>query len=155
MTPADAAAIEKAERKVIDRLTRYGTGPGRFGLIHADLRMSNLMVQDGRITVIDFDDCGWSWFMADLAAVISFIEDTLRAQTILDEWLEGYRTVCPVAPADLAEIPTFVMLRRLMLTAWIGTHPNPNPHRRSGVGPRLGHSRIGARVRYGPNVVPH
>ena len=135
LTPADAAAIEKAERKVIDRLTRYGTGPGRFGLIHADLRMSNLMVQDGRITVIDFDDCGWSWFMADLAAVISFIEDTPRAQTILDEWLEGYRTVCPVAPADLAEIPTFVMLRRLMLTAWIGTHPESEPAQT--LGPRF------------------
>ena len=32
-----------------------------------------------------------------------------------------------IPAADLVEIPTFVMLRRLMLTAWIGTHPESGP----------------------------
>jgi Ser/Thr protein kinase RdoA (MazF antagonist) len=127
LTASDAATIEKAERKVVDRLTSYGTGPERFGLVHADLRMSNLMVHEGKITVIDFDDCGWSWYLADLGAVVSFIEDTPEAERIVDEWLDGYRRVRPIAVSDLAEIPTFVMLRRLMLTAWIGTHPESEP----------------------------
>nr|WP_232374722.1 phosphotransferase [Mycolicibacterium mengxianglii] len=129
---ADAETIEAAERKIVDRLTRYGTGPDRFGLVHADLRMSNLMVHEGKITVIDFDDCGWSWFLADLGAVVSFIEDTPEAQHIVEDWLTGYQQVRPMPPADLAEIPTFVMLRRLMLTAWIGTHPDSEPARTLG-----------------------
>jgi len=124
---ADAATIAEAERKVIDRLTAYGMGPQRFGLVHNDLRMSNLMVHQGKITVIDFDDCGWSWYLADLGAVVSFIEDSPAAPRIVDEWLDGYRRVRDIAAADLAEIPTFVMLRRLMLTAWIGTHPESEP----------------------------
>ena len=37
-------------------------------------------------------------------------------------WLEGYREVAPLAAADEAEIDTFVMLRRLMLVTWIGSH---------------------------------
>ncbi|MUL49322.1 phosphotransferase [Mycobacterium sp. CBMA293] len=123
----DAAIIEEAERKVIDRLTDYGMGPERFGLVHADLRMSNLMVHQGKITVIDFDDCGWSWYLTDLGAVVSFIEESPDAPRIIDEWLEGYRSVRDIPAADLAEIPTFVMLRRLMLTAWIGTHPESSP----------------------------
>jgi Ser/Thr protein kinase RdoA (MazF antagonist) len=127
LSASDAVTIEKAERKVVDRLARYGTGPERFGLIHADLRMSNLMVHQGKITVIDFDDCGWSWYLADLGAVVSFIEHTPEAERIVDKWLDGYRRVRPIAASDLAEIPTFVMLRRLMLTAWIGTHPESEP----------------------------
>ncbi|MDR3661832.1 MAG: phosphotransferase [Mycobacterium sp.] len=124
---ADAATIEAAEHKVIDRLTSYGMGPERFGLVHNDLRMSNLMVHEGKITVIDFDDCGWSWYLADLGAVVSFIEETPDAPRIVDEWLDGYRRVRAIPAADLAEIPTFVMLRRLMLTAWIGSHPESAP----------------------------
>jgi len=30
--------------------------------------------------------------------------------------------VAPLAPADEAELMTFVMLRRLLLVAWIGSH---------------------------------
>jgi Ser/Thr protein kinase RdoA (MazF antagonist) len=30
--------------------------------------------------------------------------------------------VAPLSPEDEAEIPTFVMLRRLLLVAWIGSH---------------------------------
>jgi Ser/Thr protein kinase RdoA (MazF antagonist) len=64
------------------RLAQFGCAPDRFGLIHADLRMANLMIDPevpaGPITVIDFDDCGWSWHLADLGAVVSFIEDTPR-----------------------------------------------------------------------------
>jgi len=132
LSTEDASVIEQAERKVIDRLTAYGMGPERFGLVHADLRMSNLMVHQGKITVIDFDDCGWSWYLADLGAVVSFIEDSPDAARIVDEWLDGYRGVRPIAAGDLAEIPTFVMLRRLMLTAWIGTHPESEPARTLG-----------------------
>lgn len=127
LTAEDAAVIEEAERKVIDRLTEYGMGPERFGLVHADLRMSNLMVHGGKITVIDFDDCGWSWYLADLGAVVSFVEDSPGAARIVDEWLSGYRSVRDIPAADLVEIPTFVMLRRLMLTAWIGSHPESGP----------------------------
>ena len=37
-------------------------------------------------------------------------------------WVDGYRTVAPLDPAEEAELGTFVMLRRLLLVAWIGSH---------------------------------
>ena len=37
-------------------------------------------------------------------------------------WVEGYRAVAPLSAEDEAELPTFVMLRRLLLVAWIGSH---------------------------------
>ncbi len=37
-------------------------------------------------------------------------------------WLAGYRTVAPVGAEDEAMMPVFVMLRRLLLMAWIASH---------------------------------
>ncbi len=37
-------------------------------------------------------------------------------------WVEGYRSVAPLTAEDEAELATFVMLRRLLLVAWIGSH---------------------------------
>ena len=74
------------------------------------------------ITVIDFDDCGWSWYLADLGAVVSFIEDTPAAERMIAGWLAGYREVRELPAEHLEMIPTFVMLRRLQLTAWVASH---------------------------------
>ena len=123
---ADAALIAEAVGRIEARLTEFGTGPDRFGLVHADLRLANLMVDptDPRapITVIDFDDSGWSWYLIDLGAMVSFIEDTPDAERMIADWLRGYRTVRDLPADHLELVPTFVMLRRIMLLAWIGTH---------------------------------
>ncbi len=123
LAPDGAAVVERAAAVVAESLAEFGQAPDRFGLIHADLRMANLMVGSGSgITVIDFDDCGWSWHLADLGAVVSFIEDTPEAERMIVDWLRGYREVRTIAPEHLEMIPTFVMLRRLMLTAWVASH---------------------------------
>jgi Ser/Thr protein kinase RdoA (MazF antagonist) len=72
--------------------------------------------------VIDFDDCGFTWFMYDFATTVSFMEDHPRVPELREAWLEGYRAVAPLDAADEAELDTFVMLRRLLLVAWIGSH---------------------------------
>jgi Ser/Thr protein kinase RdoA (MazF antagonist) len=104
------------------RLAEYGTSPDRFGLIHADLRAANLLVDGDRLHVIDFDDCGFSWFLYDFAAAVSFVEHDPRLPEWQAAWLRGYRTVEPLDPADEQMLATFVMMRRLMLVAWMGSH---------------------------------
>jgi Ser/Thr protein kinase RdoA (MazF antagonist) len=74
------------------------------------------------VRVIDFDDSGFTWFMYDFATTVSFMEDHPRVPELQAAWLEGYRSVAPLDPADEAELDTFVMLRRLLLVAWIGSH---------------------------------
>lgn len=104
------------------RLAAYGDDPQRFGLVHADLRLANLLVDDGAVRVIDFDDCGWSWWLYDFATAVSFFEDDPVVPELAAAWAEGYRTVAPLDAADEAELQTFVLLRRLLLVAWVGSH---------------------------------
>ena len=114
--------LGRAAELIRERLRRFGTGPDRFGLIHADMRLANLLVNGPDIQVIDFDDCGFGWFLFDIGASLSFIEHDPRVPALCDAWLRGYRDVLPLPDEDAAEIPTFVLLRRLQLVAWVGSH---------------------------------
>ena len=139
----DGPAVGAAEREVLGRLAAalgarlaaYGTGPERLGLVHADLRLANLIVDPGGaapVTVIDFDDSGFGWFLYDLGASLSFIEHDPRVPELTDAWVTGYRRVAPLTAADVAELPTFVLLRRLLLVAWIGSHADTDLARSMG-----------------------
>lgn len=104
------------------RLAAYGKGPERFGLIHCDLRLANLLIDGKAVKVIDFDDCGLGWYMYDAATPVSFYEHEPQVPDLIESWKQGYRRVIELAKEDEAEIPTFVMLRRMLLVAWIGSH---------------------------------
>ena len=104
------------------RLRVFGTSAERFGLVHADMRLANLLLHHGEARVIDFDDCGFSWYLYDLATAVSFIEDRSDIDELIDAWLIGYQRVGTVSAAERAEIPTFLMLRRMLIAAWIGSH---------------------------------
>ena len=126
----DGIAVGPAERDILGRLdaalrgrlSAFGRGPDRFGLIHADLRLANLLVHGADTFVIDFDDSGWGWLLYDLGAALSFIEHDPRVPELVDSWVRGYRRVRALSAAEEAEIPTFVMMRRMLLVAWIGSH---------------------------------
>jgi len=121
VTPEIRALLDRVEATVKDRLAAFGKGPERYGLIHADMRLANLLIDGGHTRLIDFDDCGMGWFLYDFAAAISFMEDHPQVPALKHAWAEGYRTVRPMSEAEEAEIDTFVMLRRLALLAWIGS----------------------------------
>ncbi|MCC9624583.1 phosphotransferase [Thalassospira sp. MA62] len=123
LDPAAMAVLERVCAVLESRLADYGMDHDRFGLIHADLRLANLLVDDAQLGVIDFDDCGFGWFGYDFAAAISFIELDPIVPALKEAWIEGYRTIAPFSDADVAMLDGFVMLRRLLLTAWIASHP--------------------------------
>lgn len=104
------------------RLEDYGSNPDRFGLVHADLRLANLLVEDDVISVIDFDDCGYSWFLYDFGTAVSFIEDDPHLASWQAAWVTGYREVGDLSSTDEQMLSTFVMLRRMLLVAWMGSH---------------------------------
>lgn len=119
---SDHEIIEEAVARIGSDLTTFGQSADRYGLIHADLRLTNLLLQNDRIGVIDFDDCGMSWFMHDLAAAISFNEHHAAAPEWVDNWIEGYEREAHISNEEYALIPTFIMQRRIQMMAWVGSH---------------------------------
>ncbi len=122
VTPTIRETLERVEKCIKQRLLNYGNSEDRFNLIHADMRLANLLVDQYGTRVIDFDDCGFGWLMYDFAASISFIENDPRIPEYKRAWLEGYQSIRILSEEDTDEIDTFIMLRRMALLAWIGSH---------------------------------
>ena len=127
----DGIGVHVAEQKLFGRtvdaigkrLKNYGKSQDRFGLIHGDLRLANLLIDGSNVKVIDFDDCGFGWLMYDAATTVSFHEHEPQVAELIEAWKVGYRKAALLAKEDENEIPTFIMLRRLLLVAWIGSRP--------------------------------
>ena len=121
LDPQGATLLARATDALAIKLHAYGTGPETFGLIHADLRLANLMVNGDTLTAIDFDDCGFGWWAYDLAAALSFYETDPRLPDLIACWVEGYSRIARLRPEDRAMIPSLIFLRRVLLTAWLAT----------------------------------
>lgn len=126
---AEAQLLEEAATRIGERLRAYGQSAHRFGLIHADLRLTNLLLHRQGTRVIDFDDCGMGWFIHDIAAAMSFEEYCPQAPRWLENWLLGYEMAAHLDDEDIAMIPHMLMQRRIQMTAWMATHANTDTAR--------------------------
>lgn len=122
MTPGATKAFTETVALIGDRLARFGKSPDRFNLVHGDMRLANLLMDGSTVKVIDFDDCGFSWLLYDCATTVSFFEHMPEVPDLLKAWVRGYRRIGSLSGEEETEIATFVMLRRLLLVAWIGSH---------------------------------
>lgn len=122
LAPGEVALLDRAQAAALDALADAHPGGAGWGLIHADLRPSNLMTDGLTLTVIDFDDCGYGWFGYDFAAALTFLEHVPHAPTMATEWLAGYEQVRPLTAEQLRQACALSMVRRLQMLGWTTTH---------------------------------
>ena len=119
---ASIKLLTRATEKIKDKLYHYGQSADNYGLIHADLRLANFLIDGDNLKILDFDDCGFSWFLYDIGAAFSFIENHPEKAEMIEAWLAGYQKIRKLMPDDIAMIPCFIMLRKMVLLGWIGSH---------------------------------
>lgn len=117
-----AAAAYRAAYDHVAKLPKDGDG---YGLIHYDAHGGNFFVDDaGRITLFDFDDCCYNWFVCDIAIVLFYMltgaeEPVALTRRFMTHFLTGYRQETMLDPVWLAEIPYFLKMREIDLYAAI------------------------------------
>ncbi|ODT67679.1 MAG: hypothetical protein ABS75_23190 [Pelagibacterium sp. SCN 63-23] len=114
--------LDKVDAELRRRLGEYGMASTNYGLIHADMRLGNLLIDSDMVSLIDFDDCGLCWFGYDFAAAISFHETHEKLPALKAAWVEAYQRERPLSARDVAALDSMVLLRRMALLAWIGSH---------------------------------
>lgn len=113
-----AAASERARVELLD----YGTGPDRYGLIHADPLPENFLVDaDGTVRVIDFDDGGFGWYLFDFATALFFLLGEEPFDDMLAALVEGYQEEQPLPPEFGERLPLFFLLRGFTYLGWVHT----------------------------------
>ena len=99
-----------------------------YGLIHQDAHQNNFFMDaDGSLTLFDFDDCVYSWFVNDIAIVLFYISMDAEelgfpavaafTREFMTHFLRGYRQAYTLDNNWLKEIPHFLKLRELELYA--------------------------------------
>lgn len=104
-------------------LANFGKGPHNYGLIHADFVPENLLVDEGGLKLIDFDDSGFGWHMFDLATALYFNLDHPGYRAMERALFEGYRSVRTLPEDDEAMLPLFLFLRSTTYLGWVQTRP--------------------------------
>lgn len=104
------------------QVLKFGTAPDRFGIIHGDMRATNLLVDGEKLQVIDFDDMGFGYYMFDFGAALSFMEQSPDIDKFARSWVNGYESVHRLSDEERSMLPTFSILRRIELCAWCASH---------------------------------
>ena len=123
--------LSAARECVRRRLAAFGQASERYGLVHADLSFANVLARGGASPVlIDFDDCGWGWYLWELAVTLAPFDGEPGFDQRRDAIVEGYRLCRDLPDSELAELPTFLMARRFVTLGWVFTHAETEHARR-------------------------
>ncbi|MES1021958.1 phosphotransferase [Gloeocapsa sp. BRSZ] len=85
-------------KQIITRFARLERKQDSFGMIHADFHSGNYLLCNEEIHVIDFDRCGFGFYLYDLALALMELEERQR-----QVFLQGYETVKPL-PTDYTNL---------------------------------------------------
>ncbi|MGZ2362407.1 phosphotransferase [Streptomyces sp. 372A] len=121
LDPDGREVVLAARTRLRDDLAAFGAGPDRYGLIHADFLPENLLVDQGTVQLIDFDDAGFGWHLFDIATSLFVVADNPAIEDLLAAFTAGYRAARDLPDEDLAELPMFLLLRGLTYLGWLHT----------------------------------
>jgi Ser/Thr protein kinase RdoA (MazF antagonist) len=123
--PKGEVRILELYKELCQYLNELPQDEDSYGLIHQDAHRGNFFVnKQGRITLFDFDDCVYSWYINDIALVLFYAvmgqDDPDRfIPKFLSGFLPGYFSHFSLDSAWFKEIPHFMKLREIDLYAVI------------------------------------
>ena len=119
----ESEALSKPERKLLslaaleirERLGKLAQNPKSFGLIHGDLHLGNCKFYRGQIQVFDFDDCGWGYYLYDLAITLYYLRRQDNFEALQASLFEGYQAVRLLPKQYESYLEAMMAARRLHL----------------------------------------
>lgn len=121
LVPAGMPRLAARMKEILSELERLERTVETFGLIHFDYNDGNYNIDfdTGDITVYDFDNCCYCFYLYDLAGVwthgvgwVQFEPDAAKRRAFMDGFFQsvllGYRAETNLDPALLAHLPLFI-----------------------------------------------
>lgn len=121
--PESESIAKKKYRDICSHVNTLAKDRESYGLTHQDAHGNNLFVDErGQITLFDFDECAYNWFINDIAVVLFYIvqdaEDwRVFTEEFLSHFLRGYVQACTLDFTWLKEIPNRLKIREIELYA--------------------------------------
>lgn len=113
--------IQLVRNRIRDQLSKYDKESEHYGFIHADLVADNVLVSNGHVRVIDFDDAGFGWYLFDIATVLYMFLNDPGYQLVYDALISGYRSERELTDETLEDLPLFLAARSTTYLGWLHT----------------------------------
>jgi Ser/Thr protein kinase RdoA (MazF antagonist) len=119
------AALSNKVERIVETVRALPETGETYGLTHGDYLFSNYLVGDGSLTIVDFDDCEFGYYVYDLAVNLFYYvlggdptEVPLKeaeGNDLLAWLLAGYLEHVPIGQAELRTLPVLLRLREIDL----------------------------------------
>jgi Ser/Thr protein kinase RdoA (MazF antagonist) len=118
----DRTLLDASAEKVQQTMQTLGEGRDVFGLIHADFYERNYLFSKGEVHAIDFDGCGWGYYLFDIGVAFSTLLARNDYSVLRQAFLEGYRRVRPLFESHEALLDAFIAGRLMCHVLWLAAH---------------------------------
>ncbi|WP_342561385.1 phosphotransferase [Paenibacillus sp. FSL R7-0345] len=134
LLPESQVSVRKSCYSLVNTIKSLKKDKNSYGLIHGDINIGNYRVDEQRrITLFDFDEAQYSWFVEDIAIQLYYLvyvfggEDGKgyreeQAQRFMNHFMQGYTLEHSLDECWLKQIPLFLRLRELIV--YIGSFRN-------------------------------
>ena len=119
--------IVSAEVKSVMQL--LGNGRDVYGLVHGDMYPDNILVKGADIRIIDFEDCGFGYWLWDIAIALENHPWTELWYQQRDAFLEGYTQVHPLPDSQLQHLDLFLAVDYATVLIWATQFMQDEPGR--------------------------
>ena len=114
LSDADRALLQQAH-DLIMQFTNELYENSKVHIIHADMHGWNLMWNEGRLSIFDFDDCGYGVEAQDLAVTLYHLDTPEQDEALLN----GYKSVRPLPAYSANAMKALLLQRRLLLLNYL------------------------------------
>jgi Ser/Thr protein kinase RdoA (MazF antagonist) len=118
--------VSQRARQVMEQL---GTGPDAYGLIHADLYPENVLFKAGKACPIDFEDCGYGYWIWDIAVALCTWAWGKDWERMRDAFHSGYCRFRTLPEAQWEMLDLFVATQFATMVLWASAFLKHDPLR--------------------------
>ncbi len=118
--PPGETLVRRECERMLETLRALPVDEDGYGLIHADPEPWNMLLYEGTLTFIDFDEACYCWYAFDLAVALLYAVLAAEpadahsfAHSAWRSLYAGYATEHPLAPVWLERMPLFLRLRMM------------------------------------------
>lgn len=115
------AILDELAVRLLGPFSKLSSSDDNSGLIHADLLAKNIVFRESTIGALDFEFCGWGFFLYDLAPLLWELKGE-RAQDyaeLEEAFWTGYTSIRPVAENDRELLEPFIAARQYASIRWL------------------------------------
>jgi Ser/Thr protein kinase RdoA (MazF antagonist) len=99
-------------------MTLLGKGSDAYGMIHSDLYPENMLFKAGKAYPIDFEDCGYGYWMWDIAIALCGWAWGDKWESMRDAFREGYAQFRTLPESQWSQLDLFVAIQFATMVLW-------------------------------------